>query len=177
MSKIKLQGNATGTGTLTIEAPATDTDRSLTLPDNAGTVLTSDSDLPAANLTGTLPAIDGSALTGISSYADSDALSLFNASGSAPVFATRAWLSFQGASTPSVTASGNVSSVTENSTGVYNVNFATNMQDNGYAAATSTDRQYYSGRVSTHQTGYVRVAYTDGAGNNTPAYWDVIVVR
>jgi len=38
----------------------------LTLPSVAGEVLTDASDLDAANLTGTLPAIDGSALTGIS---------------------------------------------------------------------------------------------------------------
>ena len=72
MSKIKLQGNASGTGILTIESPNTDTDRTLTLPDGAGEILTnatgltSSSSLNAANLTGTLPAIDGSSLTGIS---------------------------------------------------------------------------------------------------------------
>jgi len=67
MSKVKIEGNASGTGTFTIAAPNSNSDRSITLPDEAGTVLTSASDLPAANLTGTLPAIDGSNLTGISS--------------------------------------------------------------------------------------------------------------
>jgi hypothetical protein len=38
MSKIALSGNASGTGTLTIAAPNTNTDRTLTLPDAAGTV-------------------------------------------------------------------------------------------------------------------------------------------
>ena len=66
MSKVKIEGNASGTGTLTIAAPNTNTDRSLTLPDAAGEILTDASSLPAANLTGTLPAIDGSSLTGIS---------------------------------------------------------------------------------------------------------------
>lgn len=41
MSKVAIQGNASGTGTLTIAAPNTSTDRTLTLPDEAGTVLTS----------------------------------------------------------------------------------------------------------------------------------------
>jgi hypothetical protein len=41
LSKISLTGNASGTGTLTIAAPNTDSDRTLTLPDNSGTVLTS----------------------------------------------------------------------------------------------------------------------------------------
>jgi len=40
MSRIAIQGNASGTGTLTIAAPNTNTDRTLTLPDEAGTVLT-----------------------------------------------------------------------------------------------------------------------------------------
>ena len=33
MSKVKIKGNASGTGVLTIEAPNTDTDRTITLPD------------------------------------------------------------------------------------------------------------------------------------------------
>jgi hypothetical protein len=41
MSKIALTPSATGTGVFTIASPATSTDRTLTLPDEAGTVLTS----------------------------------------------------------------------------------------------------------------------------------------
>jgi len=40
MSKIALTPNASGSGTFTIAAPNSDTDRTLTLPDEAGTVLT-----------------------------------------------------------------------------------------------------------------------------------------
>ena len=65
MSKVKIQGNASGTGTLTISAPATNTDRSLTLPDGAGEILTDASTLSSSNLSGALPALDGSALTGL----------------------------------------------------------------------------------------------------------------
>jgi hypothetical protein len=56
MSNIAIQGAATGTGVFTLASPATNTDRTLTLPDEAGTVLTNSSDIPAANLTGSLPA-------------------------------------------------------------------------------------------------------------------------
>ena len=38
MSKIALTGNASGSGTFTLAAPGTDTDRVLTLPDGAGTL-------------------------------------------------------------------------------------------------------------------------------------------
>jgi hypothetical protein len=39
MSKIALSGNVSGSGTLTIAAPNTNSDRTLTLPDNSGTLL------------------------------------------------------------------------------------------------------------------------------------------
>ena len=97
MSKIKLTGHASGSGVLTIAAPNTDTDRTITLPDVTGTLLDSGSDLPAANLTGTvadaristltaskltgaLPAISGANLTGLSSF-DPDGAVVFNESG------------------------------------------------------------------------------------------------
>ena len=40
MSLLAVQGGATGTGTVTLLAPITNTDRTLTLPDATGTVLT-----------------------------------------------------------------------------------------------------------------------------------------
>lgn len=43
MSAISLQGNAGGTGTLTVAAPSTNTNRTLTLPDNTGTLLSTGS--------------------------------------------------------------------------------------------------------------------------------------
>ena len=73
MAKVKITGHASGTGILTVTAPNTSTDRTITLPDATGTLLNSDGSaanltaIPAANITGTLPAIDGSNLTGLSS--------------------------------------------------------------------------------------------------------------
>lgn len=40
MSQVKIQGNASGTGIFTIASPATNTNQTLTLPDNTGTFLT-----------------------------------------------------------------------------------------------------------------------------------------
>jgi len=71
----------------------------------------------------------------VSSYTDSDALSLFNASGSAPVYACRAWVQYNAAS--AIVGSGNVSSITDNATGNNTVNFATNMPDANYAVVTA----------------------------------------
>jgi hypothetical protein len=63
MSRIALEGNVSGTGVFTLASPNGNTNRTLTLPDEAGTVLTSVSNIAAANLTGSLPAISGAALT------------------------------------------------------------------------------------------------------------------
>jgi hypothetical protein len=41
MSKIAISGAATGTATFTLESPATSTNRTLTIPDETGTILTS----------------------------------------------------------------------------------------------------------------------------------------
>ena len=42
MSKIKLTGNSSGTGVLTVTAPNTSTDRTITLPDGTGTLIADD---------------------------------------------------------------------------------------------------------------------------------------
>ena len=43
MSQISIAGAATGTATFTLESPATSTNRTLTLPDNTGTIITQNS--------------------------------------------------------------------------------------------------------------------------------------
>lgn len=124
MSKVAIQGNASGTGTFTIQAPNSNTDRVLSLPDEAGTVLTGASDLPAANLTGN-----------VASARITDAL---NASGSAPIYACRAWVNFNGTGTVAIRASGNVSSVVDQGTGRYKINLTTAMPDTNYVTVGST---------------------------------------
>ena len=106
MSKIKLTGDASGTGTLTIAAPNTNTDRTLTLPDGAGDLIYQDS---SGNVTYTAPLaftdgaeamrIDSSGnllvgktstglgTTGIELRADNSAY--FTASSAIPVFINR----------------------------------------------------------------------------------------
>ena len=50
MSKVKITGHASGSGTLTLSAPNTSSDRTITLPDATGTLLNSDGS--GASLTG-----------------------------------------------------------------------------------------------------------------------------
>lgn len=65
-----------------------------------------------------------------------------NASGDAPIYACRAWVNFDGTTTPpTIRASGNVSSVTKNGTGDYTVNFTTAMPDATFAAVISPEYQ------------------------------------
>ena len=62
-----------------------------------------------------------------------------NASGSAPVYACRAWVNFNGgtvtnpASTTGIYAHGNVSTILDEGSGKYTINFATAMPDANYA--------------------------------------------
>jgi hypothetical protein len=112
MSKIALSGNASGTGVFTLASPNSNSDRTLNLPDSAGTIATAES-----------------------------TLAQFNASGSAPVYACRAWVNFNGTGTVAIRASGNVSSITDNGTGDYTVNFTTAMPDANYATLVSGDQQ------------------------------------
>lgn len=114
MSQVKIQGNPSGTGTFTIAAPNSNTDRTLTLPDNTGTVLTDQSIVSSTQIASAL-----------------------NASGSAPIYACRAWVNFNGTGTVAIRASGNVTSITDNGTGDYTVNFTTAMADANYATALS----------------------------------------
>ena len=62
----------------------------------------------------------------------------FNASGSAPVYACRAWVNFDGTGTVVIRASGNVSSITDNGTGDYTVNFSSGMPDGSYSVVVSS---------------------------------------
>jgi hypothetical protein len=57
-----------------------------------------------------------------------------NATGSAPIYACRAWVNFNGTGTVAIREDGNVSSITDNGTGSYRVNFSTAMPDANYAA-------------------------------------------
>jgi hypothetical protein len=65
MAKVKITGHASGSGVLTITAPNTSTDRTVTLPDSTGTLLDTTSGLDATKLSGTLPALNGASLTGV----------------------------------------------------------------------------------------------------------------
>jgi len=80
---------------------------------------------------------DGATLTG--DVAAARITGALNATGSAPIYACRAWVNFNGTGTVAIRASGNVSSITDNGVGDYTVNFATAMPDANYSAVGSCD--------------------------------------
>lgn len=135
----------------------------LQTPSN-GSITLSEQDT-ASNITVTIPATAGTLATSEST------LTQFNASGSAPVYACRAWVNFNGTGTVAIRASGNVSSITDNSTGDYTINFTTAMQDTNYAAVSGFQTPAWP--AVTHEYSYavgsVRVQCAAGV---TPTFYD-----
>ncbi|QIG70816.1 putative tail fiber protein [Rhizobium phage RHph_I1_18] len=107
-----------------------------------------------------------------------EVIALLNASGSAPLFACRAWVRFNGTGTVAINGSGNVSSITDLGTGTYQINFTTAMSSNDYCAianatqansaslewqATCYDYQTTSVKVVTGQAGTSSSTIADNA--------------
>lgn len=70
-----------------------------------------------------------------------------NTGGSPPYYAARAWVNFDGTGTPAIRASVNVSSITDNGTGDYTINFTTPMPDANYAVIGTCDTGPDGGRT------------------------------
>jgi len=217
MAKVKITGHASGTGILTVTAPNTSTDRTITLPDSTGTLATTD-DVPAgisssADATaitidssenvgiGVVPESWNSSLTGLqigdtgaisggdtawggyleigsNFYRDSGgfkrqiagyaALTEYsNAAGSIKFktadtdsadaaitlntrleitedgrglsqFTAKVWARFDGSGTPAFDDSHNCSSITDNGTGDYTINFTNNLANVNYSVTTAS---------------------------------------
>jgi hypothetical protein len=69
-------------------------------------------------------------------------------SGTAPIYPCRAWVNFNGTGTVAIRASGNVTSITDNGTGDYTVNFTTALPDANYSAVASARQLTASGYLS-----------------------------
>ena len=78
---------------------------------------------------------------------DSNGILFFNSGyGSvATAYGCRAWVNFNGTGTVAIRSSGNVSSITDNNTGDYTVNFTNAMPDANYAVNLSSSREPNTG--------------------------------
>lgn len=121
MSSVIIAGDTSGT--VTLQAPAVAGSTVITLPSTSGTMLLTNG--------------DGSALTNLPAPA-----ALSTASGSAPSYSARAWVNFNGTGTVAIRASGNVSSITDNGTGTYTVNFTNAMSDINYTTNATISQVY-----------------------------------
>lgn len=78
--------------------------------------------------------------------------------GTAPVYAARAWVNFNGTGTVAIRASGNVSSITDNGTGDYTVNFTTAMPDASYSGLIIAGDYAINGRIAGGSSNATRLA-------------------
>jgi len=89
-----------------------------------------------------------------------DSAQFATVSGTAPIYPCRAWVNFNGTGTVAIRASGNVSSITDNGTGDYTVNFTTAMSDANYSAVGAVTGGKFLG-MDTLLAGSVRMASRD----------------
>jgi hypothetical protein len=102
---------------------------------NGGTAITTDT-------SGTLNIVTGSGSGATAITVDgSQNLSFNSGYGSAAVaYGCRAWVNFNGQGTVAIRGSGNVTSITDNGTGDYTVNFTNAMPDVNYASLATTNQ-------------------------------------
>ena len=110
-------------------------------------------------------------------------------SGSAPLFAARAWVNFNGTGTVAIRASGNVSSITDNGVGDYSMNFTTAMADTNYAAVSSGQLDNsgaangdvitgaYRSATSHATTSYRTSCVNSGGSTTDPVSYDIAIFR
>jgi hypothetical protein len=261
MAKVKIQGHASGTGILTVTAPNTSTDRTITLPDETGTLLASegavtindtgaDVDFRVESDTNThalfVQGSDGNVGIGVTPDSEwhtdrtslqigtagltqhnsyphgldliangilktsgekqlntghpSNKLQLWNgtflfkheAAGNAAIswdtqleitadgrglsqFTAKAWINFRGESTVAINDSHNISSVTDNGTGDYTINFSNNMANVNFSVAAMSEAysQYgdYSDTTTAFAVGSLRFGHREGGSLTDAQKW------
>lgn len=86
-----------------------------------------------------------------------------NASGSAPIFACRAWAHFDGGVAATLYGSGNVASYVRNSTGSYTINFTTAMPDTNFAVVAMSGLTGLAVRELSRTASSITLGNTDGS--------------
>ena len=92
-------------------------------------------------------------------------------------FTAKAWVSFNGDSTIVIKDSHNVSSITDNGTGHYSINFANNMANANYVASGMSGIGHFMTNLNAAQAvGNITVYTTDHAGNNNDKPYNYLMV-
>jgi hypothetical protein len=96
-------------------------------------------------------------------------------------YAARAWVNFNGTGTVAIRASGNVSSITDNGTGDYTVNFTTAMPDANYAMAgvcgETTGTEVWEVNTRAASSLRINVYATESGGNKDSTMVCVAIFR
>ncbi len=133
----------------TISAGTTSTTAYVATPDTTGALVlkTGASDTTALTLDASQNATFAGSIPSVGGY---------------PSYQCRAWVNFNGTGTVAIRASGNVSSITDNGTGVYTVNFVSAMPDVNYSVLKQDDNRGVGeiGTLSTTNCGVVVRANT-----------------
>jgi hypothetical protein len=174
LAKLILSGSTSGS--ISLESPAVSGTTTLTLPANTGTVVVTSGaqTIEFADGSASTPSITNSGDTNTGMFfpaadtiafaeggteamrlTDTGLLQFNSGYGSvATAYGCRAWVNFNGTSTVAIRGSGNVTSITDNGTGDYTVNFTTAMPDVNYSAVTS-------GQISAASTGRNYIGSTE----------------
>ena len=97
---------------------------------------------------------------------------------SATAYGCRAWVNFNGTGTVAIRASGNVSSITDVSAGVYGVNFANAMPDANYSTVTATSNVALTSNHAANTTSVVYVSSMNLSGTRIDdSYMNVAIFR
>ena len=147
---------------------------------NGGTSVTTDT-------SGTLNIVTGSGSGATAVTVDgSQNLSFNSGYGSAAVaYGCRAWVNFNGTSTVAIRASGNVTSITDNGTGDYTVNFTTALVDANYSVlampggfnSNNIAIGFYESVSTARTASLVRIFSTQGASAIDGSFESVAVFR
>lgn len=133
MSSVVIAGDTSGT--ITLAAPSVAGTTTLTLPSTSGTVVTTSGGVVPTSQLASGTASSSTYLRGDQTWAT--VAGITSTSGSAPYYAARAFVNFNGTGTVAIRASVNVSSITDNGTGDYSINFTTAMPDANFACVGS----------------------------------------
>ena len=172
MSKVKIQGNASGTGVVTLTAPNTNTDRTITLPDSSDTLVST-----APSTAGNILTSDGTNWTSAAPAAGGADTSLSNLSATGEQRVCQAWVNFNGTGTVAIRDSYNVSSITDLAAGNYSVNFTNNLGNADYAASGMTGVGHFMCNSNAVQSvGDITIYTVDHVGGHNDATFNYLTV-
>lgn len=135
----------------------------------------------------TLAATDDSTKAVNSAFTHDAIANDLNASGSAPMYACRAWVEFNGTGTVAIRADGNIDSIVDNNVGDYTINIDVDIEDAKYSivgAGSVKSGTDYSGFVcvdwntSAPSVGSFDINYVDSGGTNRDnTYLNIAIFR